>query len=251
MPSRKSRNRQPEKNGGDAPRAPEPQTYSLSGRNAPESEDSREMERHSTTRGFKLPEAGDDGVDFLQDKIGHMTYGRRIALYLGNKYAWYNPQLAESKEEQKQEGPATDEKPSIARAWAFFEHVTLNRYEVPEDHQAMSSRGVDADGLHKKCLRGLCRGEQKLEMAEPGESGIPTKLYSAVHTPLSQLGDFGLGYGLYFSTLRAFAVLSFFAGIINIPNLLYFASEEYSPGKELAPFLQGSAICTGKRDIRG
>mmetsp|Transcript_40564 Transcript_40564/g.62421 ORF Transcript_40564/g.62421 Transcript_40564/m.62421 type:complete len:1082 (-) Transcript_40564:80-3325(-) len=241
MPLRKSNNRRSGKNATS--RAREPQPYSLSGRNAPASENMRKIERHRTSRGFKLPEAGDDGIDFLQDKIGHMTYSRRIALYLGGKYSWYNPQLAES--EEQQEGPAV-EKPSIAKAWAFFEHVTLNRYEVPQDHQSVSTRGLDAEGIHKRCLHGVCRGERKLEMAEPGESEIPTKLYSAIHTPLSQLGDFGLGYGLYFSTLRAFAVLAFFAGIINIPNLMYFSSAEYDPVKQLSPLLQGSAICADR-----
>ena len=66
------------------------------------------------------------------------------------------------------------------------------------------------------------------------------------HTLFPLKGDFGLGYGIYFSTLRSFALLSLVAGILNLPNLLYFSSNEYSNGQmELPGLLKGSAICTG------
>jgi len=35
-----------------------------------------------------------------------------------------------------------------------------------------------------------------LTRADPGESKFPTRLYSPLFTPLSQLGDFGIGVGL-------------------------------------------------------
>ena len=72
-----------------------------------------------------------------------------------------------------------------------------------------------------------------------------TKLYSPVFTPISQMGDFGLGTGLYFTNLRAMTIITFVLGLINIPNMLYFNSDAYSggqPGVFIA--LKGSAICT-------
>ena len=60
------------------------------------------------------------------------------------------------------------------------------------------------------------------------------------------MGDFGLGIGLYFATLLALAVLTLIAGLVNVPNILYFASDEYSDGQTTItnPLLKGSAICT-------
>ena len=63
--------------------------------------------------------------------------------------------------------------------------------------------------------------------------------------PHKQLGDWGLGIGLYFSTLRAITVLTLLAGLLNIPNLMYF-SRDYSddqPGLR-SVLLRGSAVCT-------
>lgn len=84
-----------------------------------------------------------------------------------------------------------------------------------------------------------------LNRAKPGESNLPTRLYSPFFTPLSQLGDFGIGVGLYFSSLRAVAFITLIAGCINLPNILYYASDAYSnsqPG--INYLLKGSAICT-------
>ena len=50
----------------------------------------------------------------------------------------------------------------------------------------------------------------------------------------------------YFSTLRAITILTFFAGLLNIPNLMYFSGPDYSngqPGVD-ATLTLGSAICT-------
>ena len=61
------------------------------------------------------------------------------------------------------------------------------------------------------------------------------------------MGDFGHGYGLYFSSLRSFAILALLAGIINIPNLMYYGSTDYDPTKgdeNLALFIHTSAVCT-------
>lgn len=93
--------------------------------------------------------------------------------------------------------------------------------------------------------RVFCKGNQKLSKSEPGERELPTKLYHPLFTPHAQLGDFGLGIGLYFSTLRFIFLLTFLAGLLNIPNLIYYSGEEYSNSQVGVPdLLKGSAICT-------
>ena len=172
-------------------------------------------------------------IDFLQDDPRKMTWGRRIALYMASNFKWYNPYLGQEKG------------PSLAKAWAFFEHVTLQRYIVPENDSNEPNTSAETPRFLKK----LIKGNHRLEIAEPGERLHPTKLYSPISTPLSQMGDFGLGYGVYFSTLRYYALLCLLAGLLNIPNLLYFASDEYSSAGQnntISPLLKGSAICTGE-----
>lgn len=59
-----------------------------------------------------------------------------------------------------------------------------------------------------------------------------------------QLGDFGLGFGLYFSTLRAIGYILFVAGLISTFNIYFFASVNYRNEELSNPLLIGSAICT-------
>lgn len=97
----------------------------------------------------------------------------------------------------------------------------------------------------QRCIALFHKGESQHRIAEPGEKGQATNLYSPITTPLSQMGDFGIGYGLYFSTIRSIAILSFILGIINIPTMAYFASDTYSgPKPEVPGFRRASAICT-------
>lgn len=92
----------------------------------------------------------------------------------------------------------------------------------------------------------FCKGSKQLQRAEPGERNLPTELYRPIFTPHGQLGDWGLGIGLYFSTLRAVTVLTFFAGLLNIPNFMYFSGSDYSDGQPGvdARLTLGSAVCT-------
>ena len=227
---------------------------------------SRDSLQRQKSRGFSLQ--NDGTIDFLKDKPGHQTLSRRLAMYLSERYAWYNPQLRnKDREEAEQEGPPEEtaaavgdkaqekaeegessqkkkEGPSLAIAWAFFEHVTLNRYELSSDYESL-----EGQSCWTKFYKSIFKGERQLTMAEPGESEIPTKLYHPINTPLSQMGDFGHGYGLYFQVLRSFAILSFLAGIINIPNLMFYRSAEYDNTKaayELPLFIDTSAVCTSK-----
>lgn len=210
-------------------------------------------------------------IDFLKDPPCTMTYGRRIALYLSKRYAWYNPQLKKTKkttetrtnldgqgnEETREEfngdldvtsssGPSP---PSIAKAWAYFEHITLPRRRyIPknqrkEDGNSSMVLQRSTSSFHK-IKKKVFKGNRKMDIAVPGENKYETKLYHPITTPLSQMGDFGLGVGLYFSTLRAITILMLLAGIMNIPNFIYFGSNEYSNRQEgVQWFLKGSAVC--------
>lgn len=143
------------------------------------------------------------------------------------------------------------ENPSLAKAWAYFDHVALSRHVVPPDH---NDPHKPKKNLVVRCYRKLfCKASKQMQRAEPGECYLQTALYEPIFTPHGQLGDFGLGIGLYFSTLRAITVLTLLAGLLNIPNFIYYNSSDYTPGNSnfnstsnatVAPLLQGSAICT-------
>lgn len=185
---------------------------------------------------------------FLHDPLNEMTYGRRSALKL-QKFSCYQPK-----------GRHWDFNGlGLQSAWAHFEHSVLPRYI--SGSKSVSSRrkgsnvdlgGDDADDwLYKPKQKKRSKSKDAsskigdLQRAEPGESNLPTKLYSPLFTPLSQMGDFGLGVGLYFSSLRAIALITLIAGLINLPNILYFASDAYSAKQPDVNFLlKGTAICT-------
>jgi hypothetical protein len=56
----------------------------------------------------------------------------------------------------------------------------------------------------------------------------------------------GIGIDLYFSSLRIMAGFLLIAGLINLPNILFYASDDYSPdGKDDLSFsLKTSMVCT-------
>eukprot|EP00536_Pseudo-nitzschia_multiseries_P002604 jgi/Psemu1/294887/fgenesh1_pm.35_\ len=198
----------------------------------------------------------DPRIDFLNDDPKEMTYGRRIALSLMDK-KWYNPNAdidtddndRDIKDEEGDDGSLIDDfdqdlivttNPSLKKGWAFFEHQALYRYLVKPD---------DNKKTRKTIFKNM---NEKFDRAEPGEDDDPSKLYPWFTLPHSQLGDFGLGIGLYFSTLRAFVFITFICGLISMYNIVFFASEEYDPVKAgiLDPnvtftnmFMIGSAVC--------
>lgn len=226
-------------------------------------------------------ELDDEAIDFLKDDPAEMTWSRRIAIYLMHRYAWYNPRLGKIEEvsevpyeedEIVVEGEKTDakdgitrvptaeeksqasdqaypfthscrENPSLEKAWAYFEHVSLARYKVPSGYDNKIKKNI----FVRIFRRLFCKGDQQLARAEPGERGFRTRLYQPIFTPHKQLGDFGLGVGLYFSTLRAIIVIMLCAGLMNLPNFFYFYSSDYNAGEEQYNItdlmLLGSAIC--------
>ncbi len=202
-----------------------------------------------------------EGIDFLKDPLNEMTWGRRLALFCMKRYPCYNPRLRPQQEEDTEESPLFDnlpretfhaypfdisrrENPSLEKAWAYFEHVTLSRYVVPPEDQYKTKKSL----IVRIFRRFFRKGGQQLRRAEPGEKDFPTRLYKPIFTPHAQLGDFGLGLGMYFSTLRALTVMTLIAGLLNLPNILYFVSDDYNVAMSQKEnvnswFVQGSAIC--------
>ena len=168
-------------------------------------------------------------IDFLLDDPSGMTLARRLALRLMPHQWYYKPRVLDGVSEalgasmipyrSSSLGPSAApltaaaseaypfshsrrESPSLAKAWAYFEHVALPRHVLEPK---------DASIPKKNCLvriirKLFCKAGKELRRAEPGERELPTKLYEPLFTPHKQLGDFGLGIGLYFSTLRAMTV---------------------------------------------
>jgi len=192
-------------------------------------------------------------IDFLDDDPSEMTRGRRIALRLIAK-KWYNPNAAtftdEKKTNDEEDSNSSKEiddfeedlelkEPCLKKGWAFFEHQALYRYIVQPDDKSTSRKGI-----FKNCFK-------TFERAEPGEEDA-TRLYPWLTLPHNQLGDFGLGVGLYFSTLRGFIFITVIAGLLSLYNIMYFASEEYDPNRVMGVglgdtysnvFTIGSAMC--------
>lgn len=227
------------------------------------------VHRRSMHKHFESP--------FLDDHTFEMTRGRRIALAL-QSMGWYQPKRKhwDSKGLGLQSAWCFFEHSVLPRyivrnhdgSIPFPDDSRLNGgvsvYESETGSSAggsQSGRDDDSDvddwldrpkakavsrpdSLSQRPPRfGLRNGD--LSRAEPGESRLPTRLYSPLFTPLSQMGDFGIGIGLYFSSLRAIAFITFVAGCINIPNILYFAGEDYSANQPgVSTLLKGSAICT-------
>lgn len=111
----------------------------------------------------------------------------------------------------------------MPKAYAYYEHITLPRHF--------------AEG----------RVEHVLRRAEPGENVEDTELYNPFTTPASSLIEWGIGVDLYFSSLRSLGFLLFLAGLMNIPSIMHYASDEYSENGQSSlesMTLKGSAVCT-------
>lgn len=145
-------------------------------------------------------------IDFLKDDKREMTYGRRIALSLMNK-TWYNPKAGDETEESHTKGETKQHSrnsfhsssskeddfdammsnpfPNLEKSWAYFEHVALYRYLVSPDETINNG---SKHFLVRAFRKIFTEGNKKLERAEPGENDDPTRLYSPIFTPHSQLG---------------------------------------------------------------
>jgi hypothetical protein len=134
----------------------------------------------------------DEAIDFLRDDKKEMTFGRRIALSLINM-TWYNPNAAVKDEAPEALGsPASatsahgdferslSQKPSLEKAWAYFEHVALYRYILEEKPKSKKN-------IFIRMIRKFQKGDKRMSKAEPGERDLKTKLYDPVFTPHSQV----------------------------------------------------------------
>lgn len=106
-----------------------------------------------------------------------------------------------------------ESEPRLEDGWAFYEHVTLARYFQRESRS------------------------DPVERAEPGEKNKRTDLYSLFMKGFS-MNDFGIGVALYFNTMIVMAFALIVAGFMSLPNMIYYASDEYN-GEQLS-FLQKS-----------
>jgi hypothetical protein len=134
----------------------------------------------------------DEGIDFLMDDKEEMTFGRRIALSLINM-TWYNPSAAVKDEAPEALiSPASrtsahgdfernlSQKPSLEKAWAYFEHVALYRYILEEKPKSKKN-------IFIRMIRKFQKGDKRMNKAEPGERDLKTKLYDPIFTPHSQV----------------------------------------------------------------
>ena len=96
-----------------------------------------------------------------------------------------------------------DSAPRLEDGWAFYEHVTLARY---------FQRDSKSDPV---------------ERAEPGEKIKRTDLYTLFMKGFS-MNDFGIGVALYFNTMIVMAFALLVAGLLSLPNMLYYASDDYN-----------------------
>ena len=152
---------------------------------------------------------------FLDDDPSEMTYQRRLALYLMKK-KWYNPQY-DPKDDEENDSDHDDDtatgsftvrypKPSLAKAWAYFEHSTLQRYVVEEDDEGDDDyhaggsgnlprrelrRGVSqARGISQRFYDGfLSRRGSTFTVDTPHDPAPKTKLFDPIGTQHSQVSS--------------------------------------------------------------
>jgi hypothetical protein len=146
-----------------------------------------------------------------EDDNSEITWSRRFAVWM-SQYEWYFPK------QQNNPNP-----PSLSKAWAYYEHVTLPRRIVGE--QATNT---------------------VMRRAEPGEHEEETDLYHPFFTPMSAFIEWGTGIDLYFTSLKFFSFVMLIAGLINISSIDYYGSSKYNGDaslNDLAIPLKGSAVC--------
>ena len=113
-------------------------------------------------------------------------------------------------QQQQQQGTArVNFPPSLVLAWNFFEYQCLPR--------CFTTTKVSETNPNRK----YCR-------AGPGEDGSTT-LYPVIDTPLEDMADFGVGVGMYFQTLRFFAIVTFVAGCLSLPAIYSYNDSHYAP----------------------
>eukprot|EP00934_Nitzschia_sp_Nitz4_P005843 Nitzschia sp. Nitz4//scaffold174_size87051//55495//58659//NITZ4_005116-RA/size87051-processed-gene-0.26-mRNA-1//1//CDS//3329538893//5833//frame0 len=148
-----------------------------------------------------------------EDPWNAKTWSRIVVEKFLSRFRFYYPTSSER---------FVRERPSLAKAWAYYEHVALPRRCV---------RNRFIDGVYRRAVPGAKQ---------------PTELYDPFRTPQSVLIEFGTGVDQYFASLRVLSVLLFVAGLINLFSMFYYHSEKYNGPEAYPPdvLLTGSAVCT-------
>jgi hypothetical protein len=131
---------------------------------------------------------------------------------------------------------------------AEFNRVITQRYDDAEPDPEVSWK------YHQETTMPLCvikppePGQKRAEYRklESGELAEGATHYSVWHTPVNEIGDFGIGLLLYFRMLISLGVLAFVLGMAACQNITRFASDDYSNGQPSLPsvsILRGSAVC--------
>eukprot|EP00557_Chaetoceros_sp_GSL56_P010713 CAMPEP_0176478664 /NCGR_PEP_ID=MMETSP0200_2-20121128/1309_1 /TAXON_ID=947934 /ORGANISM="Chaetoceros sp., Strain GSL56" /LENGTH=987 /DNA_ID=CAMNT_0017874621 /DNA_START=38 /DNA_END=3001 /DNA_ORIENTATION=- len=155
----------------------------------------------------------DNLADFAEsDEDSKKTWMRYFVEKIWIKLSWYCPNKNDPRA------------PNLKEGWAFYEHITLARH-FHRNHKS-----------------------DPLERAEPGERRHPTDLYTFFETTGECLNDWGIGVALYFNTMKVMAMALFLAGVLSIPNMLYFRSSDYSgEDRDLqVPSILGQGSATSK-----
>jgi hypothetical protein len=134
------------------------------------------------TASFEKPE---EGISFLKDDPKEMTIARRIALGLIDK-KWYNPNAGKLTIDAQTSfrGSIVHLAPSLKRAWAYFEHVTLMRYFLTGEN-----RNAFQMGLWGRFRYASTHADEEFENAMPGEKKRATRLYDYLATPHMQVSS--------------------------------------------------------------
>jgi hypothetical protein len=143
------------------------------------------------SRSFLSREASQkEGIDFLKDDKKEMTWGRRMALGLMDK-KWYNPRAGMEYEDPKElhsphstQSASGDfdrkmlQKPSLEKAWAYFEHVALYRHIAEEKQKTKKNILV-------RIIRKFQKGGKLLEKVRLAEKRRSVAFYAFSSSQLS------------------------------------------------------------------
>lgn len=140
---------------------------------------------------YNLNDNRDGAINFLLDDPQEMTRSRRMALgWVHNKF--YNP-IAGKKVRRNNTSVfdsvssadmISSQKvlPSLEKAWAYFEHVTLTRYIIHERNQNPAEMTY-----WQRYKYAYTHSDELFERAQPGEKRLPTRLYDWISTPHIQV----------------------------------------------------------------
>lgn len=154
------------------------------------------------------------------DKNWEKTFTRRQVEKWFAEYNWYNPNKG---------NPKLD----IKKGWAFYDHFTLARFN-------------DGDPQHRHVDPNHHNNPGSLR-----EGVMTSKIFGFFSTPASAYRQWGIGIALYFNALKVFCLALFVAGIISLPNMIYFGSTDYHSNLDFkladqGYLLWGSAVCTSQ-----